>query len=174
MHTYPFAARGWACVAFEPQESCATYLRETCRLNRFHDVTIERTAVGDRTAPAVEFFVSESTWYSSRDRASVERFEPAERVTVPVVTIDDYCDANGLRPRCLKIDVEGGELAVLRGAIATLTSARPDLFIEFAADEPAKRESWQMLRELGYDSMPSASATSTWVALLAAWMIFCQ
>ena len=151
MHTYPFAARGWACVAFEPQDGCVTYLRETCRLNRFHDVTIERAAVGDRTAPAVQFFVSTSTWYSSLDRASVERFEPAECVSVPLLTIDHYCDANGLRPRCLKIDVEGAELAVLRGATATLTSARPDLFIEVAADEPAKRELWQMLRDLGYD-----------------------
>ena len=47
MHTYPFAARGWACVAFEPQDGCVSYLRETCRLNGFHDVTIERAAVGE-------------------------------------------------------------------------------------------------------------------------------
>ena len=44
--------------------------------------------------------------------------------TVPVTRLDDYVAANSLTPSFLKIDVEGAELAVLRGAENTLPSLR--------------------------------------------------
>jgi hypothetical protein len=51
-----------------------------------------------------------------------------ETIDVPVVTLDGLLD--GRRPRFVKIDVEGTELEVLRGAWETLTRARPVLVFE--------------------------------------------
>ena len=44
-------------------------------------------------------------------------------VQVPLVTLDSVCDLNGLRPKFIKIDVEGWELNVLKGAEKTLAFA---------------------------------------------------
>jgi len=41
-------------------------------------------------------------------------------VRVPVVTLDEYCAASGVRPDWLLIDAEGADLLVLEGAAALL------------------------------------------------------
>lgn len=51
---------------------------------------------------------------------------------VPSVTVDDFCTAHRLAPDVIKIDVEGAELAVLRGARRTIAERRAQLslFVE--------------------------------------------
>ena len=46
------------------------------------------------------------------------------------LTVDGLVESAGLRPTFLKVDVEGAELAVLRGADATLRGHRPVLALE--------------------------------------------
>jgi FkbM family methyltransferase len=48
------------------------------------------------------------------------------------VTLDAFCSLKGVRPALLKIDVEGSEVAVLRGASRLLSrSDRPAILIEY-------------------------------------------
>ena len=53
-------------------------------------------------------------------------------VNVPVTTIDAFCRQEGVQPSFIKIDVEGEELAVLRGARETIARGgdRLALFVE--------------------------------------------
>ena len=44
-----------------------------------------------------------------------------EEMTVPVITVDNYCEKHGLMLDMLKVDVEGYDLAVLLGAINQLS-----------------------------------------------------
>ena len=51
---------------------------------------------------------------------------------VPAWSIDRFCAERNIAPTVIKIDVEGAELAALRGARATIASAGPrlQLFVE--------------------------------------------
>ena len=100
----------------------------------------------------VEFFVSESTWFSSLDRTSVERFEWADPVYVTMVTLDAYCDARNLVPDCIKIDVEGNELQALRGAHRVIAATKPDLVVEVSKDTAIREAIWRQLNPLGYSA----------------------
>jgi FkbM family methyltransferase len=55
----------------------------------------------------------------------------ARRMKVKVVSLDGVCHELGLRPAVIKIDVEGAELEVLRGAAKTLSEGRVSLRFGF-------------------------------------------
>jgi FkbM family methyltransferase len=150
LHACFFAAAQWNCVAFEPQETCVDYMRRIASLNCFTNLLIERCAVGAQEKADVEFFTSESTWYSSLNRQAVEQLEPAHAMRVRMITLDAYCTSHNLVPDCVKIDVEGGELGVLQGARSLIETAKPDLVIEISGDESDRQEIWEQLTPLGY------------------------
>jgi FkbM family methyltransferase len=55
----------------------------------------------------------------------------APTIAVQTTSIDDFCRQRGITPRVIKIDVEGAELDVLRGARATIAQAKDlQLFVE--------------------------------------------
>ena len=71
-------------------------------------------------------------------------------VEVPVVTLD-HETANIKDGRVvIKIDVEGFELAVLKGAVSTLARFRPDVICEILPDAAGTAEIEGLLRPLGY------------------------
>jgi FkbM family methyltransferase len=74
---------------------------------------------------------------------------------VPFTTIDELCASRGLEPSLVKIDVEGAEAEVVRGARATLRAHRPAICLELHFDElERRRESagsvLEELASLGY------------------------
>jgi FkbM family methyltransferase len=150
MHSCLFSLAGWRCIAFEPQAGCVAYLQRIAALNRFPELAVEQLAVGDRDDGAVDFYVSASSWYSSMERDQVERHEAAERTSVSIVTLDRYCLEHDVAPTCIKIDVEGHELHVLRGAAGVLEDSKPDLVVEVSAEATIREGIWDLLTPLGY------------------------
>ena len=67
--------------------------------------------------------------YSSLSGSTFPREFRTEPLTVQVERLDDHLP-DGWLPEFVKIDVEGEELAVLEGALETLSAARPVLAIE--------------------------------------------
>lgn len=51
-------------------------------------------------------------------------------ISVAVTTIDEVADRHGLRPTGIKIDVEGMDLDVVRGGVATLAAHQPLVILE--------------------------------------------
>lgn len=149
-HTYPFAVRGYRCVAFEPQESCVDYIRSVASLNDLKNITVVRALVTDEAVAEAEYWTSESTWYSSRIREQTERFESAIPSRAPCISVDEYCRQGNLVPTLVKIDVEGWEAHVIRSAAITLSTSRPDLLVEVAAGSADRPEIWGLLKQYGY------------------------
>jgi FkbM family methyltransferase len=82
-------------------------------------------------------------------------FAGSSTFDVEVVTLDDFVESFGKPPTIMKIDVEGSELLVLRGGIATLTSAQPKIIMEVHYDHTGEpRDSYAdaicVLTDLGY------------------------
>jgi hypothetical protein len=72
---------------------------------------------------------------------------------VRTVRLADFCEARGIKPNALKIDVEGAEIDVLEGARDVITTTRPVIFL--STHGPAlHRQCMAWLRELGYTLKP--------------------
>jgi FkbM family methyltransferase len=74
--------------------------------------------------------------------------EEGQAIAVQVTTVDRVNETFGLHPAVVKIDVEGYELPVLRGARTTLFEHRPLLICEVSEDTAAGAA--RLLAEAGY------------------------
>lgn len=111
-------------IAFEPQAKGAELLRL-----HFPYATIEQLAVSEKSGEKILYVKPQS--YEVSFEASLSPGYP-DAVTQPVktITLDDYCLRRRLRPKFIKIDVEGHEMEVIRGADEILKTVKPYLLIE--------------------------------------------
>lgn len=113
--------------AFEPAPSNFSYLVRNIEDNGAVNVTAERVALYDTDGP-LRFTVSDDDPAGSHVPA--EGTDGAA-TTVQAMTLDRFVEERGVtRLDLIKLDVEGAELRVLRGAAATLARFRPDLVFE--------------------------------------------
>lgn len=118
--------------AFEPNPQVTRLLERSVALNRYEDrVRVNPMALTDR-AGSVQLWCRPDT-RATDDASTIAR---ADRIPMRVesTTLDAYCQAAGIdRIRLVKVDVEGAELELLRGAARVLAAIRPDAFVvEFA------------------------------------------
>ena len=113
-------------VGFEPNPLAIGVLSEHVRFNGFEPiVTIEKSAVGSSSGIATMYRSAADGM--SRLAEQNRLLDSTERITVPVITIDDFCARTGLKPDWMLIDIEGFELAALRGAARTIEAGRGSL-----------------------------------------------
>jgi protein O-GlcNAc transferase len=97
--------------------------------------------------------------------AGMTRLDVSDEVgDVDVVSLDDSLAALGLVPTVVKVDVEGMEVDVLRGAEQTLRRHRPALYVE-AAEAEALEAVRDVLGPLGYGVAARFNATPTYLFL---------
>ncbi len=113
-------------VGFEPNPMAVEVLSEHVQFNRFDPiVTIEKGAVGSSSGTTTMYCSAADGMSRPVEQNSL--LDSAERITVPVITIDDFCARTGLEPDWILIDIEGFELAALRGAARTIERRRGNL-----------------------------------------------
>ncbi len=115
--------------AFEPDARAFEALTAHLRLNGVAGwTTASAAAMLDRSGPA-SLIVSGPLGGSRLARSDADT---PNATPVTGISIDDVCRERGVSPDVIKIDVEGAELAVLRGARDTIAAAgdRLTLFVE--------------------------------------------
>lgn len=115
-------------VAFEPGQLNADLLERHLALNSIQNVEVVRALVGDSAADSVDFYERLDV-PTGMNSMSVGGDGAHIRTAMRQVDLDAYCETRRLEPAVVKIDVEGAELRVLRGAINLLKRARPYVFL---------------------------------------------
>lgn len=129
-HTLLMAARvgpGGHVYAFEPNATTRERLGRAVEENRLPQVRIDSRAVTDRAG---------TMGFEAPDAGHVwdgtGHLQPSASPSVVCTTIDAFVAEQGLRDVALmKIDVEGWELSVLRGAARTLETFAPAVLFEY-------------------------------------------
>jgi FkbM family methyltransferase len=142
-------------LAFEPHPQHHALLKRNLELNGRDNVVPIATAVGDVAAKVSmgdpDLAAHVLAKYGSGQMAQVI-YEPGEIQQSP---LDDLLEQEE-RVDCIKIDVEGAEVRVLQGALATLRKHRPRLLIEVHSHYPNCEHNGNqiaaLIEPLGYSS----------------------
>jgi FkbM family methyltransferase len=128
-------------VAFEPEPSTARRAAATIALNRATNVRLFQAAVADRDGEIGFFSAGEDSLSASAYKVN-ERSSWTREVNVPCHTLDSLAKARIIdRVVLLKLDVEGAELAAVRGAAELIARDRPTVVFEYHA-EIAPKVGW--------------------------------
>ncbi len=117
-------------IAFEPSPRDRRRLQLHLRWNGIRSARVEPFAVSS-TASETSFFQVVSGDPTRNGLKPPASEDSVARITVQAISLDQYVAEAGLqRVDVMKLDVEGGELEVLRGAAAMFEKFRPILICE--------------------------------------------
>lgn len=127
IYMHALAKRGAVVEAFEPQPWCVDVLRAYAASNpRVHVHAVALGAEPSRAELRVPIVDGRSA-RGSASLVSTDRAGRADTFDVEIRTLDSF----GLEGvRAMKIDVEGAEVGVIRGAAETIARDQPTLLVE--------------------------------------------
>lgn len=117
-----------AIYAFEPSRANCEYIEKHKHFNNAYNIRVIPFLVGERT-------VSRAPFYDSRETSPMNSIIKPKKgydhkqTSRYQISLDDFCTEHGLFPEIMKIDVEGAELNVLKGARRLLKKSRPVVFL---------------------------------------------
>lgn len=143
---------GSRAICIEASDQAVKVLRENLCLNQVQDlVSVVNSACGEKVGELRML----TTGAGGADYFVVPADERPDTITVPQVSADSVCESSRFQPTHMKVDVEGFEEEVLRGARRVLSEFKPHLFLELHGDIIHRRGKspeavLDMLQEVGY------------------------
>ena len=111
---------------FEASPSNMDIIRETIRLNHLENIVPVSKALGEKSGTATFSLGERNSCNSLVERPG---YNYPNHIEVPVITLDDYVRENNLEVGLIKVDIEGGEQLLLKGAVETIRTQHPILLI---------------------------------------------
>lgn len=109
-------------IAFEPHPTNLRILRKHLRLNNITNVMVIEAAVAETSGKA-NFAFGTGT--------GTGHLAPDGQLEVRTVCLDELVQQGTIPPpQVIKVDVEGAELQVIKGALQTIAAHRPIIFLE--------------------------------------------
>jgi FkbM family methyltransferase len=140
------------CYAFEPRRQAAARLLRSLTHRSNPRLRVEAVALSDKAGEAHLRIAVNGPGRSTIESANhMGEAGAIETATVPVRRLDEYADQLG-EVGFIKIDVEGHEEAVLRGARAILLKDRPAVLVEIEERHNAGsvQRVMRYLKDIGY------------------------
>ena len=124
---------------FEPMPANAEKIKKLLELNKNLPIKLKSLAVSDKAGEAIFNIMAEETM-GKLESSFFQQTEKGEtKVTVTTASLDGLIREGLPEPDFIKIDVEGAEEFVLRGAENLLQKKKPLLMIEVHSPEIGKR-----------------------------------
>lgn len=117
--------------AFEPNPSVAKLLEANCRRNKFNNIIIQKVALSDSNGYQ-DFWMGGEDMLGSLKKENTSRFsKKIKSIRVKINTLDTFFKERKIKKiRLIKIDAEGSDLQVIKGARSILKKFSPYLIIE--------------------------------------------
>jgi len=138
--------------SFEPLVRNISYLYRHVKINKLNNVIIIPSACSDAES-ITAFLQSPVTSMGRIENSEIAGIPDVNMTVVSTVTLDAVADKLQVKPNVLKIDVEGAELAVLRGAERIISSFKPAIFLSVHSQE-LRTDCLKYLLNFGYEFEP--------------------
>jgi FkbM family methyltransferase len=164
-HTILFLSAGIQTISFEPNPDCLRYFQRFCKSNglvgQWHQV-----ALGNGEGRVELMYPQKDTWLGTIAGDVALQFRQVHELAtqpVPLKKLDGYSADIPDGEILIKIDVEGYEREVLKGASLILRKHKPKIIFE-SNNISSRRELSQLLADFGYSVYslpwhPSLAAT---------------
>ncbi len=143
-------------LCFEPTPGTFRVLQKTIRLNRYTQIiTALQAAISDFSGTA-EFYTDAEEGCNSNSLVKQEKISDHKYTyQVNVRTLDSVVNEMALKPALVKIDAEGAEYQVLKGALSTIHNYRPLIILgmhpqSIIQNGDTTEEIWDLLSNEGY------------------------
>ena len=124
-------------LAFEPVPSTFDILKSNKELNQFSQIELNQFALGNKEETLTIYPENEN-----RGGASMLNHQSEKGIQIEVNTLDNLNIISTIN--VMKIDVEGFELDVLKGAFGTIKKDKPKLIIEHSIDRNNTAEQFEI------------------------------
>ena len=132
-HSIIMMSQGLDCYSFEPNKNCHSHLINTAKYNNFSNYKLIKKAVGYKTEKLFLNFDPKETW-NGRVSELTSKIKTDISEEIKVINLDTFCFKHP-SPDLIKIDTEGHELEVLKGATNLINNFRPFIIFESFNDE---------------------------------------
>jgi FkbM family methyltransferase len=160
-HSVLFLAVGIPVIAFEPNPTCLEHFHAICKLNGF-SARWEQVAIGSEVGEIELVYPERDTWLgsvSSTVQSNLKESAGMTSLRVPIRDLDYFLNDIPRGNVLIKIDVEGHESEVLRGASRVLRDCMPTIIFE-SNDAKTRSHLFCVLSESGYCVHPLPWQTS--------------
>jgi len=123
-------------VSVEPQPILYEYLKKMISIFGFKNVTLMDCAVSEKdsegviTVPGKPGSISQGARIDDQKIVQNKHKQDLHTINVNIRSVDSIVAETGLKPKVIKIDVEGHEFSVLKGMVKILTEIRPRIIME--------------------------------------------
>lgn len=135
-------------ISFEPSKRLYKKLIKTTRNNHLQNVSLINFGLGESKGNTSLYYNPKQTGLSSMVKSDEDKLLVEE---IQITTLDKFSENIKERVSFIKIDTEGYEPQVLKGAIKLIKKDKPVLYIELGGKYWASSiEALKVLKELGY------------------------
>lgn len=118
--------------AFEPIQEAAQALKENLIINNIQNVFVYQNAVSDYSGKITLKMPNMNEWGLSTIGTNVLRFIPVIERQIECIDLDSFVKTQNIKKvHFMKLDTEGSELKILRGAKKMIARDRPIMILEY-------------------------------------------